>query len=70
MRSDVRELGEEVTEAGDLVSQAEAEVRNFAEAFTLSPDFGRGGCFHLCRWIKRCCGRRFDADTEEHRGTQ
>lgn len=36
MRSDVRELGEEVTEAGDLVSQAEAEVRNFAEAFSLS----------------------------------
>lgn len=36
MRSDVRELGEEVTEAGDLVSQAEAEVRNFAEAFLLS----------------------------------
>lgn len=36
MRSDVRELGEEVTEAGGLVSQAEAEVRNFAEAFSLS----------------------------------
>lgn len=36
MRGDVRELGEEVTEAGDLVSQAEAEVRNFAEAFSLS----------------------------------
>lgn len=36
IRSDVRELGEEVTEAGDLVSQAEAEVRNFAEAFSLS----------------------------------
>lgn len=36
MRSDVRELGEEVIEAGGLVSQAEAEVRNFAEAFSLS----------------------------------
>ena len=36
MRSDVRELGEEVTEAGDLVSQAEAEVRTFAEAVSLS----------------------------------
>ena len=35
-RSDVRELGEEVSEAGGLVSQAEAEVRNFAEAFSLS----------------------------------
>lgn len=36
MRYDVYELGEDVTEAGDLVAQAEAEVRNFAEAFSLS----------------------------------
>ena len=67
MRSDVRELGEEVTEAGFAGRSRGAELRRGVLAVA---DFGRGGCFHLCRWIKRCCGRRFDADTEEHRGTQ
>lgn len=34
--SDIRGLGEDVSDAGDLVAQAEADVRNFAEAFSLS----------------------------------
>ena len=36
VRGDISELGREVQEAGDLVAQAEADVRTFAEAFSLS----------------------------------
>lgn len=36
VRGDIFELGQDVTEAADLVAQAEADVLNFAEAFSLS----------------------------------
>ena len=70
MRSDVRELGGGGDRGGRSGFAGRSRGAELRRGVLAVADFGRGGCFHLCRWIKRCCGRRFDADTEEHRETQ